>query len=86
MEKINLRNAITRNLTYSEVTVSYEGEGYTYIVYGETTPRKEMKKVLKDTDLETIPSISVEVITEKRAIGIEEFINNSIVINESEEN
>lgn len=81
---MNIRQAITRNITYSEVTVSFEGESYTYIVYGATTPKKEMKKVLKDYQGEDVPVITVHTVTEKRAISIENFINNSVLINEGE--
>ena len=83
---MNIRQCITRNITYTEVTVSYEGEGYTYVVYGETTPAKEMKKILREKQLEVIPTIVCHTVTEKRVISLENFINNSIVINESEEN
>lgn len=83
---MNIRQAITRNITYSEVTVSFEGESQTYIVYGATTPTKEMKRVLKDYKGEDVPAITVHTVTEKRAISLENFINNSIIINESEEN
>lgn len=82
---MNIRQAITRNITYSEVTVSLEGESQSYIVYGATTPAKEMKRVLKDYKGCHVPIISVHTVTEKRAISIENFINNSIIINESEE-
>lgn len=83
---MNLREMIKRKITYSEVMVSYEGKSYSYIVYGVTTPKKEMKKVLKDYKGEEIPRITVITVTEKRAISLENFINNSIIINESEEN
>lgn len=83
---MNLREMIKRKITYSEVMVSYEGKSYSYIVYGVTTPKKEMKKVLKDYKGEEIPRITVITVTEKRAISLENFINNSILINESEEN
>ena len=83
---MNIRQAITRNITYSEVTVSFEGESQTYLVYGETTPKKEMKKVLKAYEGEEIPTITVHTVSEKRAISLDNFIENSIVINESEEN
>ena len=83
---MNLRQAITRNVTYTEVTVSYEGEHYDYIVHGKTTAAKEMKKILREKELETIPVIVCHTVTEKRAISLENFINNSILINESEEN
>jgi hypothetical protein len=76
---------IKRKITYSEVMVSYEGKNYSYIVYGVTTPKKEMKKVLKDYKGEEIPRITVITVTEKRAISLENFIKNSIIINESEE-
>lgn len=83
---MNLRQAITRKITYTEVSVIYEGENQTYIVYGRTTPAKEMKKLLKDSNFETIPVIVCNTVTEKRAISLENFINNSILISESEEN
>ena len=86
---MNLRQCITRNITYTEVTVLYNtvtGESISYYVYGETTAAKEMKKILKDGTLETIPTIVCNTVTEKRAISLENFINNSIVISESEEN
>lgn len=83
---MNLRQSITRNVTYTEVTVSYEGEHYDYIVHGRTTEAKEMKKILREREFETIPVIVCHTVTEKRAISLENFINNSILINESEEN
>lgn len=88
---MDLRKAITRNITYSKVSVSFEGENQEYTVYGETTAPKEMKKVLKDYKGKDIPQITVDVITEKRAITIDDFIKYSQIIeensnNESEEN
>lgn len=83
---MNIRQAITRNVTYTNVSVSYNGEHYDYIVHGKTTLAKEMKKILKAMDFETIPMITCQTVTEKRAISLENFINNSIVISESEEN
>lgn len=87
--EINLRKAITRTLTISNVTLQ-DGETITnYTVLGETTPIKELKKHLKEGK-ETIPTISVETITEKRAITVEDFIKHSVLVenlkNESEEN
>lgn len=82
---MNLRQSIKRKITYSEVIVTYEGKSYSYLVYGETTPKKEMKKVLKDYKGEEIPRITVITVTEKRAISLENFIKYSIKINEREE-
>lgn len=82
---MNIRQAITRNVTYSEVTASFEGESYTYIVYGATTPKKEMKRVLKDYKGEDVPVITVHTVTEKRAISIENFIQHSIIIENGDE-
>jgi hypothetical protein len=78
---------IKRKITYSEVIVIYEGKdtGYAYLVYGETSPSKEMRKILKDNKGEEIPIIKVITVTEKRAISLENFIKYSILINESEE-
>jgi hypothetical protein len=77
---------IKRKITYSKVIVTYEGKSYSYLVYGETTLKKEMRKVLKDFKGEEIPRITVTTVTEKRAISLENFINNSKIISESEEN
>ena len=84
---MNLREMIKRKITYSEVIVIYEGKdtGYSYLVYGETSPSKEMRKILKDNKGEEIPIIKVITVTEKRAISLENFIKYSILINESEE-
>lgn len=94
---MNIRQSITRNITYSIVTiidnmvVQEEGKEQpitvmsNYTVYGETTPTKEMKKLLKDFKGSILPTITVETITEKRAISIEDFIAHSIIINENEE-
>lgn len=82
--EINLRKAITRTLTLSTVTVATKEDITSYTVIGETTPKKELKKFLKG-DSEEIPTIEVETRTEKRAITLEKFLENSIII-ESEEN
>jgi len=83
---LNLREMIKRKITYSKVKVAFEKHSYNYLVYGATTPSREMKKLLKDHKGEEIPTITVDTVTEKRAISLENFINNSIIINESEEN
>ena len=83
---MNLRQCITRKITYTEVLVSHDGESTLYYVYGETNAAKEMKKILREKKLDTIPVIECNTVTEKRVISLENFINNSIVISESEEN
>lgn len=83
---MNLREMIKRKITYSKVKVSFDKHSYNYLVYGETTPSKEMKKLLKKHKGEEIPEITVNTVTEKRAISLENFINNSIIISEGEEN
>ena len=83
---MNLREMIKRKITYSKVIVTYEGKSYSYLVYGETTLKKEMRKILKDNKGEEIPIIKVITVTERRAISLEKFIKNSILISEGEEN
>ena len=83
---MNLRKAIKRKITYSKVKVSFNKHSYNFLVYGKTTPSREMKKLLKTHKGDEIPEITVDTVTEKRAISLENFINNSIIINESEEN
>jgi len=83
---MNLRKLIKRNITYSIVTVKYKDEFWnsTYYVYGNTSVKTEMKKLLRSETHPTdeIPVIHIETITEKRAISIDNFINYSIKINE----
>lgn len=83
---MDLRKAITRTITFTEVTTTLEGETYNYVVQGETTPAKEMKKFLRDNkDAQVLPVIVCHTVTEKRAISIEDFVANSIIIDEAEE-
>lgn len=83
---MNLRQAVTRNITYTIVKVTLNGETHEDIIYGKTTKAKVMKEWLKSN--EEIPTIEIEEKTEKRAISINDFISHSIIINnnESEEN
>lgn len=85
---INLRENITRTITYSIVTIcKCNGEIYnSYTVYGTTNEKKEMIKFLKTNDGYLIPTISVKTVTERRTMTLDNFLNNSILINESEEN
>lgn len=83
---MDLRKAITRTITFTEVTTTLEGETYNYVVQGETTPAKEMKKYLRDNkEVQALPVIVCHTVTEKRAISIEDFISNSIIIEETEQ-
>lgn len=84
MKKLNLRECITRTITYTEVIASYEDETISYVVYGESTPVREVKRIIKQNVFKGIPQIVCNTITEKRAITLENFINNSIIINEGE--
>lgn len=83
---MNLRKLIKRNITYSIVTVKYKDEFWNdeYLVYGNTSIKTEMKKLLRSDKIphNEIPVISVKTVTEKRAITIDNFINNSIKIEE----
>ena len=90
MSKINLRNAITRTITYTEVIADYNGKTHIYNVYGVTTAQKELKKILRTYKGEDIPTVEVETKTERRVITLDKFLENSILLNilnnESEEN
>ena len=84
MNKTSLRKMITRNITYSIVTVKWKDDFWndTYYVYGTTSVKTELKKVLKNESYPTdeIPTITIKQITEKRAMTIDNFITNSIKI------
>jgi hypothetical protein len=86
VNKMNLRQAITRNVTYTKVTLHYEDDEMNYVVYGRTTPTKEMKALIKKyPHIKKLPSIDTDIITELRAISIENFINNSELITKEKE-
>lgn len=77
---MNLRNAITRTITYTEVEVTNKEGVDKYVVYGKTTPKKELKKILNNIEGDEIPTITTNTITEKRALSLEDFIKASEVI------
>lgn len=78
---MDLRKAITRTITYTNVKVEEnDGTVVEYVVQGATTVLKELKKVLKNREEDTIPNVSIEVVEEKRAISIEDFIKYSELV------
>lgn len=82
MENLNLRTAVKRTVVYTEVTVVQDEEIKTYVVQGETTAKKELRKILKNTSDDVIPQVSVKVVVEKRAMPLDKFIEHSIVYEE----
>lgn len=91
----NLRENVTRGVKYSVVIMTHpNGVEDKEIVYGHTTVKKELNKFFKEFPNATImPKIEVEHFEEKRTMTIQDFLNNSIVIDnieliniESEEN
>ena len=82
---MNTRKLINRNITYSIVTVKWKYDFWndTYYVYGTTSVKTELKKVLKNENYPTneVPTITIKQITEKRAIDIDNFIKYSIKVN-----
>lgn len=83
---INLRENITRTLTYSKVIITVNTFYHTfYNVYGVTDEKKELIKYLRNNPNGDIPTIKVNTVTERRTMSLDNFLNNSIIINESEE-
>ena len=82
---MNTRKLINRNVTYSIVTVKWKDDFWNdvYYVYGTTSVKTELKKVLKNESYpaDEIPTISIKQVTEKRAIDIDNFIKYSIKVN-----
>lgn len=66
-----------KNIKYSLVKVENEGVENFYYVYGHTTPVDEAKKLLKNSDMKSIPKIQVVQYNEKRRISLEDFIKFS---------
>ena len=85
-KKLNIRKMITRKVTYSIVTIKFNDSFWNneYYVYGTTSVKTELKKLLKNESFPTdeIPQISIKQVTEKRVIDIDNFIKYSIKINE----
>lgn len=82
---MKIRECITRNITYSIVNVINGEEQYHYLVYGKTTEKGELQKLLKLSTNNIIPIVTVKTVTEKRAIDIENFVKHSILIEEGED-
>ena len=86
MIKTNLRKMITRNITYSIVTVKWNDDFWNdeYFVYGTTSVKSELKKILKNESypIDETPNITIKQVTEKRAIDIDNFIKHSIKVNQ----
>ena len=78
---MNLRQCITRTVKYTKVTVIGDNEEKKYVVYGETTPLKELKKHYSNCK-NNYPLIECEVVTEKRAIELDLFLEHSEIIEE----
>ena len=83
---INLRENITRTIKYSIVTIKQDEKVTTHNVYGATSEKNELIKYFRSNRTNIIPSINVKVVTERRTMSLDNFLNNSILINESEEN
>ena len=79
------RNRINRKVHYTIVTIEYDnGDGDIYYVYGQTSPSKEMKKLIKQ-GIESLPQIECEIREERRTMDLTTFIENSFIINEEGE-
>jgi hypothetical protein len=86
MENINLRESITRTVTYTEVEIIVEGESSVHNVYGKTTVKEQLLKYLKVEPNGEIPQIKLTEKTEKRVISLDNFLIHSLVIEEDEKN
>ena len=82
---MNTRKLINRNVTYSIVTVKFK-DGFwndEYYVYGTTSIKSELKKILKNDNcpVDDIPVVTIKQVTEKRSMTIDDFIKYSIKVN-----
>ena len=82
---MNTRKLINRNITYTIVTVKFKDSFWDneYYVYGTTSIKTELKKILKSDScpVDDIPLVTIKQVTEKRSMTIDDFIKYSIKVN-----
>lgn len=71
---------IIKKVNYAMIKFTINGEQCTKVVYGKSNVNKAIKDIVEEYNLVTSANIAVNIITERRAISLNDFLNNSQVI------
>ena len=71
---------IIKKINYALLRINDNGVERIHIVYGKSNINQKIKELVDKYNLQNSANIEVKVITERRAISLEKFLQNSIVI------
>ena len=71
---------IIKKISYALLRINDNGVEKIHTVYGKSNINQKIKELVDKYNLQNSANIEVKVITERRAISLEKFLQNSIVI------
>ena len=71
---------IIKKINYALLRIHDNGVERIHTVYGKSNINQKIKELVDKYNLQNSANIEVQVITERRAISLENFLQNSIVI------
>ena len=71
---------IIKKINYALLRINDNGVERIHTVYGKSNINQKIKELVDKYNLQNSANIEVKVITERRAISLEKFLQNSIVI------
>ena len=75
-----MEDMIIKKINYAVLRINENGVERIHTVYGKSNISKTIKEMVDKYNLVSSANIEVKVITERRAISLEKFLQNSIVI------
>lgn len=71
---------IIKKVNYAVIKFKVNNEQLTKVVYGKSNVNKAIKEIVERYSLVTSANIEVNIITERRGISFNDFLNNSEVL------
>ena len=76
-----MEDMIIKKINYAVLRTTDNGVERIHTVYGKSNISKTIKELVDKYNLVSSANIDVKIITERRAISLEKFLENSKVIN-----
>lgn len=76
-----MEDMIIKKINYAVLRINENGVERIHTVYGKSNISKTIKEMVEKYNLVSSANIDVKIITERRAITLEKFLENSKVIN-----
>lgn len=76
-----MEDMIIKKINYAVLRIKENGVERIHTVYGKSNINKTIKEMVDKYNLVSSANIDVKIITERRAISLEKFLENSKVIN-----